>query len=162
MPGDVEFCREGVRMSMAGTMPLALLYEQDETAWLEAMSALAAEGRFGEMDFTNLSEYLDSMAKSERREVSNRLATLLMHLLKWRHQAEMRTGSWGRTIHEQRRQLQRLLDSGTLRNHAEAELPEAYSDARQYAARETGLPLDAFPEACPWDLDTILDTELLL
>jgi hypothetical protein len=142
------------------TTTLELLYEKDETAWLEAMSALAAEGRVAEMDLVNLSEYLESLAKSERREVSNWLTTLLMHVLKYHHQPEMRSGSWRKTIRGQRRQLQRLLESGTLRNHALAELTEAYADARQYAADETGLPPETFPEAGPWDLDAALGEEL--
>ena len=102
------------------------------------------------------------MAKSERREVSNRLTTLVMHLLKWRHQPERRGGSWRSTIHEQRLQLGRLLESGTLRNHALAVLADMHDDARGLAADETGLPLTTFPEACPWDLDAILEAELPL
>ena len=39
-------------------LPLSLLYEQDETAWLEVMSNLAAEGRLSELDAPNLSEFL--------------------------------------------------------------------------------------------------------
>ncbi len=147
-------------MSPTQTLPLALLYEQDETAWLEAMSALAAEGRVADLDLTNLSEYLVSMARRDRREVVSRLTTLLMHLLKWGHQPEMRTGSWRKTIREQRRHLAGDLESGTLRNHALAHLAGAYADAREDAADETGLPLETFPAACPWDLDAVLESDI--
>ncbi len=126
-------------------LDLSVLYEQDETAWLEAMSALAANGRHAEMDFPHLSEYLADMAKRDRREVFTRLVVLLTHLLKWEHQPERRCGTWRATMREQRRELRQLLESGTLRNHAEAVLADAYAEARRQAADETELSLDVFP-----------------
>ena len=86
-------------MATAETLELSVLYERDETAWLEAMSALAASGRHAEMDYQNLSEYLADMAGRDRREVFSRLVVLLTHLLKWEHQPERRSGSWRGTIH---------------------------------------------------------------
>src|SRR3977135_2983878 len=115
-------------MTTTETLPLRILFERDETAWLELMPHLAAEGRFAEMDHSNLSEYLADMAKRDRREVSSRLVTLLTHLLKWEHQPDLWTGSWQGTILEQRRELRKLLESGTLHNHALSVLTEAYAD----------------------------------
>lgn len=146
-------------MPTTETLPLSVLFEQDETAWLETMSQLAAEGRYVDMDHTNLSEYLSDMAKRDRREVSSRLVTLLVHLLKWEHQPDHRSGSWQGTIMEHRRELRKLLESGTLHNHALAVLAEAYGDARKQAAVETGLARDRFPAKCSWDLDGVLAEE---
>jgi hypothetical protein len=146
-------------MSATPTTPataLADLYEADETAWLEAMAELAARRRFGEMDFTHLSEYLSDMARRDRREVKSRLVVLLAHLLKWDYQPDRRTGSWQATILLQRRELADLLDSRILWNHAVAILEGAYQDARREAAVETGLPIGTFPEACPNSVDQII------
>ncbi len=143
-------------MPITESPPLAVLFEQDETAWLEAMANLAADGRQAEMDFANLSEYLADMAKRDRREVSSRLVNLLAHLLKWQHQPEGRSGSWEKTILEQRRELRDLLESGTLHNHAVAMLAKSYADACKEAAAETGLPRSTFASACPWDLESLL------
>jgi uncharacterized protein DUF29 len=143
-------------MTTTEQLPLHILFEQDETAWLEIMSHLAAQGRYAEMDCSNLSEYLADMAKRDRREVSSRLVTLLVHLLKWENQPERRSGSWQGTILEQRRELRKLLESGTLHNHALAVLAEAYADARKQAAAETGLSRGTFPVECAWDLDSLL------
>ena len=140
-------------MASADVIPLNLLYEQDETAWLEAMSALAAEGRFADMDHPNLSEYLADMAKRDRREVFSRLVVLLAHLLKWEFQPDRRSGAWRGTIREQRRELRQLLESGTLRNHAIAVLADTYAEARRQAAEETELDPSAFPLENPWGLD---------
>ena len=57
---------------------------------------------------------------------------------------------------EQRRELSKLLDSGTLHNHALAVLAEAYAEARRQVAAETGLPRESFPVECGWDLEGLL------
>ena len=140
----------------AEILELSVLYERDETAWLEAMSALAAEGRYAEMDFLHLSEYLADLAKRDRREVFSRLVVLLTHLLKWEHQPERRSGSWRGTMRAQRRELRQLLESGALRAHAETVLADAYAEARRQAADETELPLDVFLVDNPWGLEELL------
>jgi hypothetical protein len=108
------------------------------------------------MDHANLSEYLADMAKRDRREVSSRLVTLLTHLLKWEHQPGHRSRSWEGTIVEQRRELRKLLESGTLHDHALAILAETYADARVQAAAETGLPRGTYPVECHWELESLL------
>ncbi len=137
-------------------LPLNVLFERDETAWLEIMAHLAAEGRYAEMDHPNLSEYLSDMAKRDRREVASRLVTLLTHLLKWEYQPDQRSGSWRGTILEQRRELGKLLESATLHNHALSVLAEAYADARKQAAAGTELPRETFPLESRWDLESLL------
>jgi hypothetical protein len=111
------------RDAAARTPDLAALYEQDETAWLEMMSRLAAQGRHAEMDFRNLSEYLADMARRDRREVKGRLVALLAHRLKWDHQPERRSGPWRATIYRQQDELEDPLESATLYRHAEAASP---------------------------------------
>src|SRR5947207_6198319 len=96
------------------------LYEADETAWLETMADLIQHRRLDQLDYPHLQEFLSDMAKRDKREVQSRLATLIAHLLKWSHQPEKRSGSWKATIMEQRQELEDLLESGVLHNHAEA------------------------------------------
>jgi hypothetical protein len=134
----------------------AALYETDETAWLEATAELARTGRMDQIDPGILAEYLTDMAKRDRREVFSRLVVLLAHLLKWQYQPEGRSRSWQGTILEQQQELRPFLESGTLRNHALAVLGDAYTQACQRAAVETGLSRSTFPEACPWDLEAAL------
>ncbi len=124
---------------------LVSLYEEDETAWLEQMGQLIAERRLGELDYTNLGEFLFDMARRDRREVLSRLTTLIVHRLKWEHQPDQRAKSWQATMAEQRRELEQLLESGTLRNHAREVLAKAYRHAVEQAAIETGLAESAFP-----------------
>ena len=113
-------------------------------------------GKYKDLDYLHLGEYLSDMAKRDRREVYSRLAILLSHLLKWEHQADMQTGSWHATISHQRLELRLLLDSKTLKNHARNVLADAYADARKLAADETEMKLSKFPKECPWDVDDLL------
>jgi Domain of unknown function DUF29 len=137
------------------------LYKADETAWLEAMSELIQQGRFGDLDYPHLREYLADMERRDRREVKSRLVVLIKHVLKWMHQAEKRSASWRGTIIAQRQELADLLASGTLRNHAEAVLAETYENAVERAVAETELPAETFSEECPYTLDQLLSEEVV-
>lgn len=147
-------------MAAAVETPLEVLYEQDETAWLETMSLLAAEGRVSEMDIGNLRDYLSDMARRDRREVLSRLSVLIAHLLKWRYQPSRRSGSWRETVELQRQELAEVMESGTLRNHAAEVLPKAYGNGVRQAAAETGLDESTFPDECPFGLDDVLTLDL--
>ncbi len=146
-------------MATSPTESLSVLYERDETAWLEATAEIVAQRRYAELDYRHLSEYLQDMAKRDRREVFSRLVILQTHLLKWEHQPEHRGGSWRGTMRERRRELRQLLESGALRNHALSVYREAYAEACKQASDETELPLAAFPEECGWSLDELLIDE---
>ena len=138
---------------------LADLYEADETAWLDEMARLAANRDAERLDLEHLSEYLTDMAKRERREVLSRLTILLAHLLKWDAQPDRRGKSWQATIRSQRRELNQLLESGTLRAHAIEELSKAYEWAVEDAMEESELERDAFPEVSPYTLESALGEE---
>ena len=135
------------------------LYTRDETAWLDVMARLIAERRFGELDYEHLHEFLTDMARRDRREVLSRLTTLLMHLLKFKYQPDLRSNSWVKTIEEQRLELRDLLESGTLRNHAHDVLAKAHERAVKLASIETGLSESTFPRACPLTLEDILEKD---
>jgi hypothetical protein len=143
----------------AGTLPD--LYEADETAWLEAMADLIQQGRWHDLDYAHLGEYLADMARRDRREVKSRLAVLITHVLKWVYQPGQRSRSWRGTIIAQRQELEDLAASGVLRNHAEAVLAEVYGEAVERAVAETGLALETFPGQCPYTLEQLLSAELL-
>jgi hypothetical protein len=140
--------------------PLAALYEEDETAWLETMSRLVAERRCDELDYENLSEFLADTAKRDQREVFSRLKQLLLHLLKWDYEPARRSRSWRDSVVVQQDELKDLCESGTLLNHARAVLDQAYQGAVRLASKQTGLREDQFPGTCPWSLEVALDREL--
>jgi Domain of unknown function DUF29 len=140
----------------------AVDYEEDFFAWTAEQARLLRAGELSALDIANIAEEIESLGRSDRRELGNRLAVLLMHLLKWQKQPDMRSKSWSATIREQRRQIDRLLrESPSLRPFVAAELTEAHRNAREDAVEETGLAETAFPTACPFTLDEILSRSFL-
>jgi hypothetical protein len=137
-------------------MELSQLYEMDETAWLEQMAQLVKEHRYSELDYENLGEYLLDMAKRDRREVLSRLTTLLTDLLRWDYRARKRSRRWAGNILHQRFEMQGLLDSPTLKNHAVQVLTRAYDRAVEYVSLETGRAKDQFSPTCPYTVDDLL------
>jgi len=138
------------------------LYEKDFNAWLQQQVTLLRLEKFMELDTGNLIEELESMSKSEQRELVNRLAVLLAHMLKLVHQPERRSRSWIATIVTQRNSVQLLLEqSPSLQYDIEKRLSIAYITAKRIVAAETGLNIKTFPELCPWTLQQILDNDFL-
>jgi hypothetical protein len=134
-------------------------YEQDFYAWLKKSAQLIKEKRFSELDTDNIAEELEGMARSDKRQLINRFAVLLAHLLKWQYQTEKRSKSWERTIKEQRKRIILLLEeSPSLKYEIEVKLADAYEIAILAAANETGLDESVFPASCEYSLTEALDS----
>ncbi|MBW4514637.1 MAG: DUF29 domain-containing protein [Timaviella obliquedivisa GSE-PSE-MK23-08B] len=136
------------------------LYEQDFFLWTQQMATALREGRFDQLDIENLAEEIESVGRSEKRELASRLRVLLIHLLKWQFQSERRSHSWQSTITEQRIQLELVLeDSPSLKGLVPDLLEGAYQQARVKAADETQLAIATFPEQCPYALVDVLRSD---
>lgn len=141
-------------------MTASLLYEQDFHAWTQQQAQFLKSGKLANADIEHLIEEIEIMGASERRELINRLAVLLAHLLKWHHQPSLRGRSWQLTVKEQRRQLQRhLADNPSLNARLEEFIEIAYLDAVLLAAKETGLEESDFLAQCPYAQKDILTPE---
>jgi hypothetical protein len=138
---------------------LSRLYFVDETAWLESCARLIQARRYRDLDYEHLLEYLVDTAERERREVRSRLLQLVLHLMKWQFQPKHRTRSWKNSILDQRDELEDVLSSKSLRNHAHASLADVYAKAIKRAIRETNLDHSIFPEVCPYSLEFLLGEE---
>jgi len=134
----------------------AELYAQDFYTWTKTTAALIRAGKWSALDREALAEEIESLGKSQHRELGSRLDVLLLHLLKWGYQPLERSGSWRSTIRTQRRELRRLLQQNPGLPSAVA---DGYPDARLDASDETGLPLATFPATCPWTLEQVLDAD---
>lgn len=137
-------------------------YESDYARWCAEQGALLRDGRFDALDRENLAEEIESLGRSDRREIESRLKVLLAHLLKWRYQAEGRSGSWHSTIRDQRRGIAKVIkESPSLRTHPAKALKDEYADAISDAVDETGISEDTFPATCPFTIEQILDLNWL-
>src|SRR5215468_8885871 len=56
------------------------LYDRDFYAWANQQAALLRAGRLAEADIANIAEEIESMGRSEKRELINRLIVVLTHL----------------------------------------------------------------------------------
>ena len=131
-------------------------YEHDLYAWTQTQGAALRRRAANEIDWDNLAEEIETSGRSDRREIRSRLEVLLIHLLKWRFQPELRCGSRQASIEEARHRIAILIaDSPSLAGYPAECLPAAYPYARARALRETGAL--NLPDACPWTAALVLD-----
>ena len=62
------------------------LHDSDFYGWSLEQAALLRAGRTGEADLAAIAEEIESMGKTEKRELISRFTVLLLHLLKWQRQ----------------------------------------------------------------------------
>ena len=137
-------------------MPDPTLYDRDFYAWANQQAALLRAGQLSAADIEHIAEEIESMGRSEQQQLESRLTVLLLHLLKWQFQPNLRGNSWRLTIKEQRSRVARhLRKNPSLQAVLGETIADAYGDATLEAERETGLPDTTFPTACPWAFEQI-------
>ncbi|BAZ87336.1 hypothetical protein NIES806_35580 [Dolichospermum compactum NIES-806] len=62
------------------------LYNSDFYGWAKTQAQLLREEKWETLDKLNLIEEIETLGRQERRELTNLLALLLGHLLKWQYQ----------------------------------------------------------------------------
>nr|WP_124307005.1 DUF29 domain-containing protein [Acetobacter pasteurianus] len=139
-------------------MMSSTLYDHDFYAWTNEQAGLLRAGKLSEADLEHIAEEIESMGKSEKRELISRLTVLLLHLLKWEFQPMRRGASWRLSIANTRDALtDHLADNPSLQSVLEASVETAYRRARRDAALETGLSENTFPSTCPWLFSQMMD-----
>jgi hypothetical protein len=134
------------------------LYDRDFYGWANEQAALLRAGNLSAADIEHIAEEIESMGRSEKRELTNRLAVLLAHLLKWQHQPGLRGSSWRLSIENTRDELVRhMADNPSLKPHVGEAMADAYRRGRRTAAAETGFLDSTFPAACPWSFEQTMD-----
>lgn len=93
------------------------LYETDFLLWTEETVAKLKARDFDNLDLENLIEEIESLGKSDKKEIKSRLTTLLAHLLKRIYvNMPQEFNGWERTIRNQRTDLElALMDSPSLK-----------------------------------------------
>jgi hypothetical protein len=136
--------------------------DDDFALWSAVQAALIRAGKFDRVDLENVAEEIESLGRSDRHQIANRLIVLLHHLLKWQFQPQERTNRWLAAILGQRDAINALIEaSPSLAPHPAKVLTKSYRVGRLEASGETKLPLATFPETCPYSIAQILDTEFL-
>jgi hypothetical protein len=124
---------------------------RDLYTWARQTAASLREGRLGDLDLAAVAEEIDDVGEEQYLRLESALRGLLPHLLKWDHEPVGRSRSWAITVREQRRRVERQLRKNPgLKSRLDEALADAYEDARDEAARETGLPTRTFPVDSPY------------
>jgi hypothetical protein len=133
-------------------------YENDFYGWTQQQAQLLRNREVGRIDWNHLAEEIEDMGRAEKRQLESRLEVLIMHLLKWQFQPNLRSRSWQLTIKEQRLRLEKLLqENPSLKSILTDVRAKIYPLAVISAEKETGL--SSFPETCPYNLTEILSSE---
>jgi hypothetical protein len=141
-------------------MPQSPLYDRDFYAWANEQASLLRKGDLSQADIEHIAEEIESMGKTEKRELISRLTVLLLHLLKWRFQPTLRGKSWRLSIEGQRLDIDaHLIDNPSLKAGLSAAIAYSYRRALIEAERETGLDAATFPIECPWSFDQMMNSD---
>ncbi|MBF0343767.1 MAG: DUF29 domain-containing protein [Nitrospirae bacterium] len=134
------------------------LYDTDFYQWTIYNAALLRQGRFSELDVENIAEEIETMGRSEKRELINRLSVLIMHLLKLQYQPQQHSKSWITTIGSQRTDIEFLLeDSPSLEHEIELIIEKAYERAKVRFQKDTGISQERLPDSCPYTFEQLID-----
>jgi hypothetical protein len=140
-------------------VPRSPLYDRDFHAWANEQAELLRAGEFARADIEHIAREIESMGKTEKRELVSRLTVLMLHLLEWRFQPAGRGNSWRLSIANSRDEiLDHLDDNPSLKSLLAAAMTSAYRYARRTASVETNLSEETFPSDCPWLFDQMMDT----
>lgn len=139
---------------------MSATYETDFYAWANEQAALLRAGKFNDADVAHIAQEIESMGKTEKRELVSRLTVLLAHLLKWKFQPNLRGRSWRLTVKERRKEVQNhLADNPSLKSLVGEALAQAYDLATVRAAGETAIDEEGFPASCPWSFEQVTDDD---
>jgi Domain of unknown function DUF29 len=145
-------CKRGIA-ACAINRCMSDLYDTDIYAWAMRQAEALRRRSGNELDWDNLAEEIESVGKSELRELRSRYVVLLAHLLKWMAQPERRGSSWRITIATQRRLISEHLDeTPSLKAKRDETFAKAYFEAVSLAALETGMEREVFPATNPFTL----------
>ena len=134
--------------------PIAVsLYEQDYLLWIEDIVHKLRSRDIEGLDIDNLIEEIEDLGRSDKRELENRLAELLEHILKrnYVHIPDCYRG-WVESIIKQRIGIRKLLkNSPSLKPYFSQVFDEAYADALKIV--RNGYPQCESPDTWPFSCD---------
>ncbi len=145
---------------MTQTVARKSLYESDYLRWTQDVVSKLKARDFDNVDLENLIEEIEDLGRSKKDELKSRLNTLLEHLLK-RIYIDMpqEFNGWQRTIREQRKRLEWLLDDNP---SLKTVWNDTFDIAWRYALRDVREDYPQYQSPNTWqfgqDIETILNT----
>ena len=119
----------GARLAPEDQRPTAE-YWDDFYSWLMEQAAHVRGGRWEALDRENLAEEIESLGREQFNKLESAMRVLMMHMLKWDHQPNLRSRSWVLSIETQRLELDNVLsDNPGLKPRIAAATARAYRRA---------------------------------
>ena len=146
---------------MIETQTTISLYEQDYLLWIEDIVHKLQTRDIKGLDFDNLIEEIESLGRSQKHELENRLGELFEHILKrtYVNMPDCYRG-WVESIDKQRVSIKRLLKQApSLKPYFSQVFDEVYKDTLKIVRR--GYPQCEFPDTWPFscDVDAMLNVD---
>jgi hypothetical protein len=133
-------------------------YRGDFYTWTREQGALLRAGRFDAIDWENIAEEIESLGRNEFDKLVSFYALVMLHMLKWEHQPNLRSRSWAISIDNHREHAAEVLDENPgLKSRLDEAFGRAYRRAKGEAIAETGLRKSTFPDVCPFTQDEVLN-----
>jgi hypothetical protein len=118
---------------------LKILYEIDDSLWLEATIELLKAKRFDALDLENLIEELEDLGNEKRFRVASFLQQIIRHCLLlqfWTSEREYNQAHWESELVNFQDQLNTYL-TASLRKYLEQEFDNIYQKALRYVRKKT-------------------------
>jgi hypothetical protein len=159
------------------TQSLKELYEKDFYLWVMENLRLLKNKEYDLVDWENLLEEIEDMARRELRSLISFMAVILEHLYKWENfrDREDMGHSWKKSINNARNELDTIFETYPgIRKKAAEELPTAWRIAvrrlvrwfkedenhdlaKKYFGR---FPTEKdFPQECPYTFEQVMEYE---
>lgn len=147
---------------------MATLYETDFYGWTQEQSVklrkLMVERSNLDLDVENILEEIDSLGRSDYRQLLSRLEEIAIHLLKLHHSTLLECERlWKNSVRGQRTRIARLLrDSPSLRPRLNEALEAGYEDALRHFTADKLIELTMaahLPGTSPFGVDDCLADE---
>lgn len=129
-----------------------MLIQADYLGWLNETITLLKQKNFDKVDWENLIEEIESLGRSQKRELRNRLTTMLEHCLKLCYADYVQDyRGWQETIRCSQRELQELLaDSPSLKQYWDQVFLDCYATALETLRDNPDYQSFDFPDDCPF------------
>ncbi len=157
------------------TQSLKELYEKDFYLWVIENLKLLKNKEYSLVDWENLLEEIEDMARRELRSLISFMAVVMEHLYKWENfrESAYMDSSWKKSIINARSEIKKLFkDVPSLRQKAEQKeslekawqyavinLVDWFEEAEDLAKKYFGrLPTEKdFPQECPYTFQQVME-----
>jgi len=146
-------------------------YDADFLVWTEEQAEALRTRDLSRIDWDNLIEEVESLGKSQRKELMSRITVILIHLLKYQFSVDTQPrAGWRSTLLAQRDDLSALLkDNPSLVREIPETIARKYSSARRRALAELEVHepnlIDRYqatlPETPPYTAEHVMQMDWL-